>query len=72
MCPRHVPTVLTWVSRAAVCTRSIPRHRLDEVLQGALITRLLAFVQGRRHVVLKEEPVRAELGYEGVAERARR
>lgn len=69
---RHAPTVLTWVSRTAVCTSSIPWDRLDQILQGTLVTRLLAFVQGRRHIVLEEEAVRAELGDQGAAERARR
>jgi hypothetical protein len=58
---RHAPLRLTWVPRATVCACAVSRNSLDEILQGALITRLLAFVQGRRHIVGKEEAVRAEV-----------
>jgi hypothetical protein len=46
---------LTWIPRAAICACAVPRNRLDQILQRTLITRLLTFVQGRRHTVWKEE-----------------
>jgi hypothetical protein len=46
---------LTWIPRAAIRACAVPRDRFDQVLQGTLITRLLAFVQGRRHRVWTEE-----------------
>ena len=39
----------TWIARAAVCAGAVAGHRLYQLLQCALVTRLLAFVQGRRH-----------------------
>jgi hypothetical protein len=41
--------VLTWVARSAVGTDAVAGHTLDEVLQGALVARLLALVQHRGH-----------------------
>ena len=40
---------LTWIAHTAVCADAIPGNRLDEVLQGALVARLLALVQGGGH-----------------------
>lgn len=51
------PGAHTWIPRAAVCACPVAGDRLDELLQGALITRLLAFVQSRRHGVWEEEAV---------------
>jgi hypothetical protein len=41
----------TWVARTAVGTHIVARDCLDQVLQRALVARLLALVQGRSHGV---------------------
>jgi hypothetical protein len=41
---------LTWIPRAAIGTCAITRDRLYELLQRALVARLLALVQRGRHV----------------------
>jgi hypothetical protein len=41
--------MLTWVPRATVGASAVARDRLDQVLERALIARLLALVQSRCH-----------------------
>jgi hypothetical protein len=43
--------LLTWVLCTTVSACTIPRHRLDQLLQCSLIARLLALVQGGCHLV---------------------
>ena len=48
---RSTRAPLTWILRTAVGASPVPRHRLDQLLQRPLVTRLLAFVQRGSHVV---------------------
>lgn len=67
----QTPASPSWVSRAAVGTGAIARDRLDELLQRALVARLLALVQRRRHVVAREAAVAGRWRWERGPEQTR-
>lgn len=55
--------LLTWISGIAVGTRAVPRDRLDQLLQGTLVARLLALVQRGGHGLRKEVRVARRTGF---------